>query len=117
MNSRSSRPTLVGPSSNAQLPAVGGKYFALTVLFLMNLLNYVDRYSFFAAGTHVQRALEINDFHFGVLGSAFMIVYTIVSPAMGWMGDRFNRKALIAGGVGLWSLATVGTAFSENYAH
>ena len=41
-----------------------------------------------------------------------MIVYTIVSPLMGWLGDRYNRRMILAGGVGLWSLATVGTAFS-----
>jgi MFS family permease len=46
-----------------------------------------------------------------------MIVYTLVNPAMGWMGDRYNRKLLLAGGVGLWSLATVGTAFSRDYYH
>ena len=50
-------------------------------------------------------------------GASFMIVYTIVSPLMGWMGDRYNRKVLLAGGVGLWSLATVGTAFSADYYH
>ena len=46
-----------------------------------------------------------------------MIVYTIISPLMGWLGDRYNRKILLAGGVGLWSLATVGTAFSSDYRH
>ena len=46
-----------------------------------------------------------------------MIVYTIVSPLMGWLGDRYNRKLLLAGGVGLWSLATVGTAFSSDFYH
>ncbi len=46
-----------------------------------------------------------------------MIVYTIVSPLMGWLGDRYNRKLLLAGGVGLWSLATVGSAFSLDYYH
>jgi MFS family permease len=117
MDFRDSRSTLIGPTRSALLPTLGGKYFALTVLFLMNLLNYVDRYSFFAAGQKIQNELAINDFRFGILGSAFMIVYTIVSPAMGFMGDRLNRKLLIAGGVGLWSLATVGTAFSENYIH
>lgn len=117
MDSRTSRSTLIGPTRTALLPAIGGKYFALTVLFLMNLLNYVDRYSFFAAGTHIQKELEIKDLRYGILGASFMIVYTIVSPAMGWLGDRFNRKLLIAGGVGLWSLATVGTAFSRNYSH
>jgi MFS transporter, Spinster family, sphingosine-1-phosphate transporter len=99
------------------LPALGGPYLALAVLFAMNLLNYVDRYSFFAAGTHIQRALKIDDDWFGVLGVSFMIVYTIVSPVMGWMGDRYSRKMLLAGGVGLWSLATVGTAFSADFYH
>jgi MFS family permease len=99
------------------LPTIGGKYFALVILFAMNLLNYVDRYSFFAAGSHIQHDLHIGDKRFGVLGVSFMIVYTIVSPAMGWLGDRYNRKMLLAGGVGLWSLATVGTAFSADFYH
>src|SRR5262249_40625057 len=76
-----------------------------------------DRYSFFAAGTHIQEALAIDDKWFGVLGVSFMIVYTIVSPVMGWMGDRYSRKMLLASGVGLWSLATVGTAFSADFYH
>jgi MFS transporter, Spinster family, sphingosine-1-phosphate transporter len=103
--------------TSGRLPTIGGPYLALAVLFAMNLLNYVDRYSFFAAGTHIQKALKIDDDWFGVLGVAFMIVYTVVNPAMGWMGDRYNRKLLLAGGVGLWSLATVGTAFSADYYH
>ncbi len=105
------------PRRAGALPTIGGKYVALAVLFAMNLLNYVDRYSFFAAGTHIQKALRIDDDWFGVLGVAFMIVYTIVSPAMGVMGDRYNRKLLLAGGVGLWSLATVGAAFSADFYH
>ncbi len=109
------KPELVADS--AKLPTLGGKYFALAVLFAMNLLNYVDRYSFFAAGTHIQEALKINDYWFGVLGVSFMIVYTIVSPVMGWMGDRYSRKLLLAGGVGLWSFATVFTAFSADFYH
>jgi MFS family permease len=94
----------------------GGQFFALAVLFSMNLLNYVDRYSFFAVGTHIQSELRINDLGYGVLSASFMIVYTIVSPLVGWLGDRYNRKALLASGVGLWSLATIGTAFSRGFA-
>ena len=44
-----------------------------------------------------------------------MIVYTIVSPLVGWLGDRYNRRGLLAFGVGLWSVATVGTAFSRGF--
>ena len=83
----------------------------------MNLLNYIDRYSFFAVGTQIKRDLTIDDKWFGVLGGSFMIVYTLMSPLMGWLGDRYNRRMLLAGGVGLWSLATVGTAFSTDFYH
>src|SRR6478609_7391273 len=99
------------------LPTVASPYFALAVLFGMNLLNYIDRYSFFAVGTQIKRDLAIDDKWYGVLGGSFMIVYTIISPLMGWLGDRYNRRMLLAGGVGLWSLATVGTAFSLDFHH
>ncbi len=117
MHPSTSESVAASTQRSRSLPTIGGKYLALAVLFAMNLLNYVDRYSFFAAGTHIQSALNIDDDWFGVLGVSFMIVYTIVSPVMGWMGDRYNRKLLLAGGVGLWSLATVGTAFSADFYH
>jgi MFS family permease len=97
------------------LPIIGGKYFALFVLFAMNLLNYIDRYSFFAVGRQIKQDLFIDDWWFGVLGVSFMIVYTLISPFVGWLGDRYNRRMLLAGGVGLWSVATVGTAFSADF--
>jgi MFS family permease len=99
------------------IPTIGGKYFALIVLFVMNTLNYVDRYAFFAAGSHIQHDLHLDDLWFGVLGSAFMIVYTIVAPFTGWLGDRYDRRLLIFGGVALWSFATVGAAFSADFYH
>jgi MFS transporter, Spinster family, sphingosine-1-phosphate transporter len=101
----------------SRLPTIGGKYFALAVLFVMNTLNYVDRYAFFAVITPIEEDLHIDDYWFAWLGSAFMIVYTLMSPLTGWLGDRFNRKLLIFGGVGLWSLATVGAAFSADFYH
>jgi MFS family permease len=99
------------------LPMIGGKYFALAILFSMNLLNYVDRYSFFAVGTQIKHDFVIDDFWYSVLGVSFMIVYTLVSPVMGWLGDRYHRRILLASGVGLWSFATVGTAFSNDFSH
>jgi MFS family permease len=107
--------TSVATPAPGILPTIGGRYFALIVLFSMNLLNYVDRYSFFAVGTHIQKDLHIQDDWFGVLGAAFMIVYTLVSPLVGWLGDRYSRRGLLAFGVGLWSLATVGTSFAHDF--
>ena len=89
--------------------------FALAVLFSMNLLNYTDRYVFAAVGPAITKDLRLESSWFGFLGTSFIIVYTIVSPIIGWMGDRQDRRRLLAFGVGLWSLATVGTAFSSNF--
>ena len=70
----------------------------------MNLLNYVDRYSFFGVGTQIKHDFNIDSFWYSVLGVSFMIVYTIVSPFVGWLGDRYHRRGLLAGGVCLVEL-------------
>ncbi len=95
--------------------AIASPYFALAVLFSMNLLNYVDRYVFFAAGPRITKELGFDDAEFGVLSASFMVVYTLVAPLVGWLGDRYNRRRMLAFGVGLWSVATVGTAFARGY--
>ncbi|SIO66647.1 Sugar phosphate permease [Singulisphaera sp. GP187] len=115
MQSPMSGPAVASDQHSGIVPTQTGARFALWVLFSMNLLNYIDRYSFFAVGTHVKDALEINDFRLGLLNSSFMIVYTIASPLVGWFGDRYSRRIMLALGVGLWSVATVGTAFSQSY--
>lgn len=116
MQSSPMGPAVAPARAPSSLPTFGNRLFALGVLFSMNLLNYVDRYSFFAVGKHIQDDLGISNSGYGVLSASFMIVYTAVSPLMGWLGDRYNRKGLLAFGVALWSLATVGTAFSIGFA-
>jgi MFS family permease len=81
----------------------------------MNLLNYIDRYVFAAVGPAIMRDLGISKGGFGFLGSSFIIVYTIVSPLVGILGDRLDRRKILAFGVGLWSVATVGTAYAHSF--
>ena len=87
----------------------------------MNLLNYVDRYVFASLGPALTadgpRGLALTDGQFGKLGASFMVVYAFVSPVVGWLGDRYDRRRLMAFGVALWSLATVATAFARDYSH
>ena len=45
MKSSTSR-SVVMTRSPMRIPTIGGKYFALAVLFVMNTLNYVDRTRF-----------------------------------------------------------------------
>ena len=97
------------------LRSLQSPYFALFVLFSMNLLNYVDRYVFFSSGPQISRELHFSDTDFGKLSVSFMVVYTIASPLMGVLGDRYSRRRLLSFGVALWSVATVGTAFGTGF--
>ncbi len=116
-------PSMTDPTSrvageavrNTRRATIGGAKFALAVLFGMNLLNYVDRYIFFSVGGAITKDLGLTDTGFGLLAGSFMIVYTFVSPLVGVLGDRIDRRKLLAFGVGLWSVATLGTAVAQNY--
>jgi MFS family permease len=115
MPSSISDPAVDRASGSVLSRIISSPIFALAVLFSMNLLNYVDRYVFFSAGPQISKELKYTDIQFGILSASFMVVYTLVSPLVGVLGDRYNRKRLLAFGVGLWSVATVGTAFAQGF--
>jgi MFS family permease len=91
---------------------------ALSVLTLINLFNYLDRYVVAAVLPDLQgEAMGLSGAQAGLLGTAFMVVYTVAAPAFGVLGDRGSRTRAIAVGVFLWSLATILSGFAANYAH
>lgn len=92
-------------------PALG----TLILLIGLNLLNYIDRYILPGVQPLIQKEYGWSDQRIGALTTAFFIVYMLVAPATGWLGDRFSRKPLIIGGAVLWSLATLGTAWVHSY--
>ena len=115
MSSPETGPALASGRGRRPFLSIQSPYFALAVLFSMNLLNYVDRYVFFSSGPKILEQLHFTDSQFGWLSVSFMVVYTVVSPIIGVLGDRYNRRLLLSSGVALWSVATVGTAFASGY--
>ena len=92
--------------------------FGLSVLTLINLLNYLDRYLVSGMIPDLKAApLLLKDEQIGLLTTAFMAVYMIAAPVFGALGDRVKRPIPIAAGVFLWSIATVLSGFAANYAH
>ena len=87
----------------------------LCILTGLNLFNYLDRYVLSAVLTPLQDELHLNNGQAGRLVTAFMIGYFVTSPIFGWLGDRFPRKWLIAGGILVWSLGTMLTGFAPTY--
>ena len=90
--------------------------FALVVLTLMNMLNYVDRWVPSAVKELFKDELKLTDAQTSWPLTAFIIVYMIASPIFGALAERRSRRLLIAFGVASWSLATAAAAFSTGFA-
>lgn len=85
---------------------IKSRYAILALLTALNLINYLDRYIVTAIQPRIQESLGLDDTRIAWVISAFMVGYMITSPIFGRLGDRYQRKALIAVGVVLWSVAT-----------
>ena len=94
-----------------------GALFSFTVLFFINLLNFMDRYIPSATKSEIRTAFHLNDFETSFPLTVFIIVYMCCCPVFGYLSDKgYNRKWLIAVGVVSWSVLTAATALAPNYA-
>lgn len=89
--------------------------YALALLLSVNLLNYVDRQALYAVFPLIKADLNLSDTGLGFLGSAFMLCYMLAAPFFGRLGDRYNRARLAAGGLAVWSLATMLSGVAGSY--
>src|SRR5438046_2953181 len=89
---------------------------ALTVLTLINLFNYLDRWILPAVLESIKRSeLHFSDTQLGWIATGFIIVYMLTSPIFGTLGDRKTRPPLIALGVAIWSVATGAAGFARGF--
>src|SRR3989338_8129965 len=88
-------------------------YYALGLLFAINLVNYLDRQVLYSLMPLIKADLRLSDTQLGALASAFMIVYMCAAPFIGYWAARTTRKNWIACGVGIWSLATFGSGLAR----
>jgi predicted MFS family arabinose efflux permease len=89
---------------------------ALALLTALNLMNYLDRSVLFAVQDLVKAEFHRSDAAFGMLTSVFFIFYMCAAPFMGPLSVRFSRKKVIVAGALIWSLATLLTAVTSNFA-
>ena len=85
----------------------------LSVLTGLNALNYLDRFLLSPLLPLIIAGLSLSDRQAGSLQSAFILVYALVCPVAGWLGDRMSRLRIAALGVALWSIAT----FASGHLH
>jgi MFS family permease len=84
---------------------------AFGLLIGINLFNYIDRQILAANLSNIERDFtgrgqSVSGTELGLLASAFMVAYMVLSPLFGWFAHRMSRWYLIGIGVILWSLAS-----------
>ena len=90
-------------------------WYALFVLFAINLMNFYDRQIPAAVTEPVRIAWHLKDWQVGLLTPVFTIIYAIAGVPLGRWADRGLRKKILSVGVTLWSLFTAASGLAWNY--
>jgi MFS transporter, Spinster family, sphingosine-1-phosphate transporter len=93
-----------------------GAWLALGVLAVVNLLNYAHRNVLQPCYDDLRGQFGFSNGELGFLGAAYMFVHALATVPMGWAGDRYDRRRLIAFGLGLASIAAGAAALASGLA-
>jgi MFS family permease len=111
---------IVTPRSTRNVSSRPGRSqarFAFSILFAVDVLNYVDRYILAAILPKVQHDLGLTTIEEGLLGSSFLLVYGLTTLPLGVWADRGVRKNIISLCVCVWSVATTLGGLSRHFWH
>lgn len=106
---------MTAPSGAGDAPARAvsrGALVAVGVLALVNLLNYAHRNVLQPVYDDLRARYDLSNPELGFLGSAYMFAHASVTLPMGWIGDRADRRRVIAAGLALASVAAVAATFA-----
>jgi len=91
-------------------------WFFTTILLISYTVSFIDRAMINLLIDPIRSDLNLSDIQMGqILGPGFMISYILFSLPIGRMVDKFNRIAVLVGGILLWSIATAAHGFSSDY--
>ncbi len=93
-------------------------WIAVAVLWVVVMLNYFDRQLLAVLNTSItspEQGIPMSQGQFGLVTTAFLIVYAALSPIGGYLADRFSRKFIILCSLVVWSVVTWMTGKADSY--
>ena len=97
-------------------PATGYAWYALALLTLVYVLNFLDRVIILYLFPLIKTEYKFTDLQLSLLGTtAFVIFYTALGIPFGRYADRGSRVKLIAVGLAIWSLFSGLTGFAWDF--
>jgi len=89
-------------------------WLVVILLWVVALLNYLDRQVIFSLFPLLQRDLHAGSVELGLTSTVFLWVYGLLSPFAGYLADRVGRVRVIILGLMVWSAVTWMTAYAAN---
>lgn len=91
-------------------------WYALGVLTLVYLVNFVDRQILSILANDIKADLGLDDAQLGFLyGTAFAIFYALFGIPLGRLADTWSRTRLLAVGLALWSGMTAMSGLARGF--
>ncbi len=90
-------------------------WYALGVLVLIYVLNFIDRQILSILANDIKADLGVEDDYLGFLyGTAFAVFYALFGIPLGKLADSWKRVRLMSLGLALWSTMTALSGFAKN---
>ncbi|MGB3754244.1 MAG: MFS transporter [Parerythrobacter sp.] len=104
-------------SARTDQPVPAYSWYALSVLVLVYVLNFVDRQILSILANDIKADLGVDDGYLGFLyGTAFAIFYALFGIPLGKLADSWKRVRLMTIGLAVWSAMTAISGFARNAA-
>ena len=102
-------------SSTVGTSVAKGAGYTLFVLFLINFLNFFDRFLPGVVLEPIRKEFGLTDTMSGALGTAFILIYAVAGIPLGRLADRMKRTHILGAGVAAWSVATAASGMVSNF--
>ena len=90
-------------------------WYVLAILFLVYVLNFIDRQILAILAEDIKRDLDLTDADIGFLfGTAFGVFYALFGIPLGRLADSWHRVRLMSIGLALWSAMTALSGFARS---
>lgn len=90
-------------------------WYGLGILFLVYVLNFIDRQIITILAPDIKADLGLDDADIGFLyGTAFAVFYALFGIPLGRLADSWNRVRLLTAGLAVWSAMTALSGFARN---
>lgn len=90
-------------------------WVAVGLLWIVVMLNYFDRQLLSVVRMPIVEDIPMTDAQFGLITSAFLLIYAVLSPVGGFLADRYSRRLVILCSLVVWSTVTWWTGHAEDY--